>query len=1046
MSRFFIDRPIFAWVIAIAIMLAGILAIPNLPIAQYPDIAPPTISISATYPGASAKTVEDSVTQIIEQKMTGLDGLQYMSSTSSSAGTGKVDISFIAGTDPDIAQVQVQNKLQLALPQLPESVQQQGVKVAKSSTGFLLVIGFISEDGSLTQTDIADYITTNVQDSLSRVEGVGNTQVFGAPYAMRIWLDPLKLTNYKITTSEIKSAIQAQNTQVSAGQLGGTPAVPGQQLNATVTAQSRLQTPEQFKAIVLKTAPDGAVIRLSDVAKVELGSENYDVISRYKGNPASGLAVTLASGANALDTAEAVKAKLNELTAFFPSGLKAVIPYDSSPFIRISIEGVVHTLIEAIILVFIVMLVFLQNLRATLIPTITVPVVLLGTLAILNIAGYSINTLTMFGMVLAIGLLVDDAIVVVENVERLMVEEKLSPRAATRKSMGQITGALIGIALVLSAVFIPMAFFGGSTGVIYRQFSITLVSSMVLSVLVALILTPALTATLLKPPKSQHGEHGFSGWFNRNFNRGSNGYQRMVGGMLRKPLRYLVIYGLIIGGMIYLFSKLPTSFLPDEDQGTLFVQIQLPPGATQERTLQVIKQVEQYFLENEKDVLSSLFAVSGMGSAGNGQNVARAFVRLVDWSERKSPDKTAQAVAARAMGKLSKIRDARVVAIAPPAVRGLGSSAGFDVELQDRAGLGHDALMSARDEFLKKVSQDSRLTGVRPNGLDDTAQYSLDLDISQAGALGVPVSTINETLSMAWGGSYVGDFIDKGRVKKVYVQGEAATRMLPDDLDKWYVRNSSGEMVPFSAFAKGKWVYGSPLLERFNGMSAVEVVGAPVAGVSSGTAMQIVEQAIQELPPGIGYEWTGMSYQEKASGSQAPMLYAISMLVVFLALAALYESWSIPFAVMLVVPLGVVGALLATYSRGLANDVYFQVGLLTTIGLSAKNAILIVEFAKELMDHGMGLMQATLEAVRIRLRPILMTSFAFMLGVLPLVISTGAGSGSQHSVGTGVLGGMISATLLGIFFVPVFFLVVRKIFPAKPTVSEQTEHEAVVTV
>jgi hydrophobe/amphiphile efflux-1 (HAE1) family protein len=1045
MSRFFIDRPIFAWVIAIVIMLAGILAIPNLPIAQYPDIAPPTISISATYPGASAKTVEDSVTQIIEQKMTGLDGLQYMSSTSSSAGTGKVDISFIAGTDPDIAQVQVQNKLQLALPQLPESVQQQGVKVAKSSTGFLIVIGFISEDGSLTQTDIADYITTNVQDSLSRVAGVGNTQVFGAPYAMRIWLDPLKLTNYKITTAEIKSAIQAQNTQVSAGQLGGTPAVAGQQLNATVTAQSRLQTPEQFKAIVLKTTSDGAVIRLSDVAKVELGSENYDVISRYKGNPASGLAITLASGANALDTAEAVKAKLNELTAFFPAGLKAVIPYDSSPFIRVSIEGVVHTLIEAIILVFIVMLVFLQNFRATLIPTITVPVVLLGTLAILDIAGYSINTLTMFGMVLAIGLLVDDAIVVVENVERLMVEEKLSPRAATRKSMGQITGALIGIALVLSAVFVPMAFFGGSTGVIYRQFSITLVSSMVLSVLVALILTPALTATLLKPPKPNHGEHGFAGWFNRGFNRSSHGYQRTVSGMLRKPLRYLVIYGLIIGGMIYLFAKLPTSFLPDEDQGTLFVQIQLPPGATQERTLQVIKQVEQYFLENEKDVLSSLFAVSGMGSAGNGQNVARAFVRLVDWSERKSPDKTAQAVAARAMGKLSKIRDAKVVAMAPPAVRGLGSSAGFDVELQDRAGLGHDALMSARDEFLKKVSQDPRLTGVRPNGLDDTAQYSLDLDIGQAGALGVPVSTINETLSMAWGGSYVGDFIDKGRVKKVYVQGEAATRMLPDDLNKWYVRNSSGEMVPFSAFAKGKWVYGSPLLERFNGMSAVEVVGAPVAGVSSGTAMQIVEQAIQELPAGVGYEWTGMSYQEKASGSQAPMLYAISMLVVFLALAALYESWSIPFAVMLVVPLGVVGALLATYSRGLANDVYFQVGLLTTIGLSAKNAILIVEFAKELMDHGMGLMQATLEAVRIRLRPILMTSFAFMLGVLPLVLSTGAGSGSQHSVGTGVLGGMISATLLGIFFVPVFFVVVRKIFPARPTAS-QTEHETAVSV
>ncbi|MEB4591762.1 efflux RND transporter permease subunit [Candidatus Thiothrix sp. Deng01] len=1030
MSRFFIDRPIFAWVIAITIMLAGILAVPNLPVAQYPDIAPPTISISATYPGASAKTVEDSVTQIIEQKMTGLDGLQYMSATSSAAGGTSISLSFIAGTDPDIAQVQVQNKLQLAVPLLPDAVQQQGVKVAKSSTGFLLVIGFISEDGSMNQTDIADYIVTNIQDSVSRVEGVGDTQMFGAAYAMRIWLDPFKLNNYKLTPGDVKSAIQSQNVQVSAGQLGGTPAVPNQQLNATVTAQSRLQTPEQFRAIVLRTSADGGVVRLSDVARVELGSENYDVISRYKGKPASGLAVSLASGANALSTSEAVKAKLHDLEAYFPKGLQAVIPYDASPFIKLSIEGVVETLLEAIVLVFVVMLVFLQNFRATLIPTITVPVVLLGTLAVLEAAGYSINTLTMFGMVLAIGLLVDDAIVVVENVERLMVEEKLSPRDATRKSMEQITGALIGIALVLSAVFVPMAFFGGSTGVIYRQFSITLVAAMSLSVLVALILTPALCASLLKPPKAGHGEHGFSGWFNRGFDRSSRGYRGIVGRMVGKPLRHLVVYGLLLTALAILFIRLPTSFLPDEDQGSLFVMIQLPPGATQERTLKVIQQVEQYFLTEEKDVLSSLFAIAGRGSAGSSQNLARAFVRLTDWSQRKSPDKSAQAVAARAMKKLSSIRDARVVAQAPPAVRGLGSAAGFDLELQDRGGLGHDALLAARDTFIKQASQNPELTGVRANGQEDTSQYQIDIDIVQAGALGVSVASINDTLSTAWGGSYVGDFIDRGRVKKVYVQGESFSRMLPDNLDLWFVRNAQGEMTPFSAFASGKWVFGSPLLERYNGMSATEITGAPVTGVSSGTAMRLVEDIVKSLPPGIGYEWTGMSYQEQMSGAQAPLLYAISMLVVFLALAALYESWSIPFSVMLVVPLGVVGALLATYLRGLSNDVYFQVGLLATIGLSAKNAILIVEFAKELMEQGYGLIEATLEAVRIRLRPILMTSFAFMLGVLPLVISTGAGSGSQHAVGTGVMGGMFAATVLGIFFVPVFFVVVRRIFPA----------------
>ncbi len=1030
MALFFIDRPIFAWVIAIVIMLAGSLAIPNLPIAQYPDIAPPTISISASYPGASAKIVEDSVTQIIEQKMTGLDGLQYMASSSSASGSAKIDLSFIAGTDPDIAQVQVQNKLQLALTQLPDAVQNQGVRVTKSSTGFLLVLGFLSDDGSLSQTDIADYIVTNIQDSISRVEGVGSTQMFGAAYAMRIWLDPAKMTQFQLTTAEIKSAIQAQNTQVSAGQLGGTPAVRGQQLNATVTAQSRLQTVEQFQAIVLKTANDGAIIRLADVATVELGSENYDVISRFKGNPASGLAVSLASGANALATAEAVKAKLKELENYFPPGLQAVIPYDASPFIKISIEGVVTTLLEAIVLVFLVMWVFLRNFRATLIPTITVPVVLLGTFAVLEAAGYSINTLTMFGMVLAIGLLVDDAIVVVENVERLMHEEGLNPRDATRKSMQQITGALIGIALVLSAVFVPMAFFGGSTGVIYRQFSITLVAAMTLSVVVALILTPALCATLLQPPAATpptDAAHQPSAAKPGLAAKSLAGYQAVVKAMITKPLRHLLVYGLIIGLMGFLFTRLPTSFLPTEDQGTIFVQIQLPAGATQERTLAVIQQVEQYFLTEEKDLLTSLFAVAGMGSASSGQNVARAFVRLRDWSERPKPEQSAQAVAARAMAKLSAIRDAKVVAMTPPAVRGLGSASGFEVQLQDRGGLGHEALVAARDAFVQQASQEPRLTGVRPSGQDDSAQYQIDIDIAQANVLGVAVSTINDTLATAWGGSYISDFIDKGRVKKVYVQGSADSRMLPDDLNRWYVRNSAGDMIPFAAFAKGRWVYGSPMLERFNGMAAVQVTGAPAPGVSSGTAMDLVEQFIKDLPAGIGYEWSGMSYQEKASGGQAPFLYAISMLVVFLALAALYESWSIPFAVMLVVPLGVVGALLATYTRGLSNDVYFQVGLLTTIGLSAKNAILIVEFAKELLEQGKGLLAATLEAVRIRLRPILMTSFAFILGVLPLVISSGAGSGSQHSVGTGVMGGMIAATLLGIFFVPVFFVVVMKL-------------------
>lgn len=1030
MSLFFIDRPIFAWVLAIIVMLAGVLSIPQLPVAQYPDIAPPTISVSASYPGASAKTVEDSVTQIIEQKMTGLDGLQYISSTSSSSGSARVDLSFSADTDPDLAQVEVQNKLQLALPQLPAAVQQQGTRVSKSSSGFLQIIGFTSTNGQMSQTEIADYITTQIQDPISRVEGVGNTQIFGAPYAMRIWLDPLKMSMYKVTTTEVKAAIQAQNTQISAGQLGGTPALPNQPMNVTVTAQSTLQTAEQFNAITVKANTTGGVVRLADLARVELGSESYDVVSRIGGQASGGLSVTLASGANALTTAEAVKAKLKELEAYFPPGLTAIITYDASPFIKISIRGVLLTLAEAMILVFIVMFIFLQSFRATLIPAITVPIVLLGTLAILNIFGYSINTLTLFAMVLAIGLLVDDAIVVVENVERLMHDEHLSPREATRKSMRQITGALIGIALVLAAVFVPMAFFGGSTGVIYRQFSITLVSAITLSVGVALILTPALCASLLKASDAQD-KKGWAGWFNRGFSRSSQRYQRMVGGMLNKPARYLLIYVLIIGLMSYLFVRLPTSFLPDEDQGTLFVQVRLPPGSTQENTLKVVAKVEKYFLENEKDVLKAVMAVGGVGTAGNAQNVARLFVRLVDWDQRKRPDQTAQAIAKRASGKLRTIQEARVVVNAPPAVRGLGNSAGFSVEIQDRAGLGHEALMQARDQFLKAASQDPRLTAVRANGMDDSSQYQVDIDVLQASAMGISINTINDTLSTAWGGSYVSNFIDRGRVKKVYLQGEAASRMMPEDLDRWFVRNAAGDMVPFSSFSKGQWTKGPPLLERFNGISAVEVTGAPVEGVSSGTAMQIVAELVGQLPEGIGFEWTGLSYQEAKSGAQAPLLYALSVLVVFLALAALYESWSIPFAVILVVPLGILGAVMATELRGLNNDVYFQVGLLTTIGLAAKNAIMIVEFARNLLLQGYALIPATLEAVRIRLRPILMTSFAFILGVLPLVFSSGAGAGSRHAVGTGVLGGMIAATIFGIFFAPLFFLVVKRLFPEK---------------
>jgi len=1037
MSRFFIDRPIFAWVIAIVIMLGGVLAILGLPIAQYPAIAPPSISISGSYPGASAKTVEDAVTQVIEQKMKGIDGLRYMASSSDSSGGISITLTFESGTNPDIAQVQVQNKLQLATPLLPTAVTQQGLVVNKATKNFLLVIGFVSEDGSMNQADIGDYVTASVLDPISRVEGVGDVTNFGSQYAMRIWLDPAKLQSYQLTPADVTTAITAQNTEVSAGELGGAPAVAGQQLNATVSAQSRLQTAEQFGAILLKTTTNGATVYLRDVAKMELGRENYSILARYNGNAATGIAIKLATGANALDTAEAVKAKIAQMEKQFPQGLKAMVAFDTTPFVKISIEEVVKTLIEAVILVFLVMYLFLQNFRATLIPTMAVPVVLLGTFGILSVLGYSINTLTMFAIVLAIGLLVDDAIVVVENVERIMTEEGLSPIEATRKSMGQISGALVGIAMVLSAVFVPMAFFGGSTGVIYRQFSITIVSAMVLSVIVAMIFTPALCATMLKQVPKGHAmaTTGFFGWFNRNFDRGNRKYQGIVGSIINKSGISLVVYALIVAVMAFVFLRLPTSFLPEEDQGVLFTQIQLPTGATQERTLKTIEKVEQHFMNNEKESVASVFAVAGFSFAGNGQNTGIAFVRMKDWSERKGKDHAVSAIAGRAMGAFSQIKDAMVFAFAPPAVLELGNASGFDLMLQDTGGVGHEALMAARNQMLGMAAQSKVIVGVRPNGQEDTPQYKITVDQQKAVALGLAIADVNRVLSTAWGSAYVNDFIDRGRVKKVYIQGQAEARMVPEDLNKWFVRNTAGEMVPFSAFSHGEWIYASPRLERYNGLPSVEILGQPAPGQSSGAAMAEVERMAAQLPPGIGYEWTGLSTEERDSGSQTTQLYAISILIVFLCLAALYESWSVPFSVLLIVPLGILGTVLATFLFKLSNDVYFQVGLLTVVGLGAKNAILIVEFAKDLQEQGVELKEATLQAVHTRLRPILMTSIAFGLGVLPLAISSGAGSGSQNAIGVGVLGGMLTATFLGIFFVPLFFVLVRGRFgktKAKP--------------
>ncbi|QDF73712.1 efflux RND transporter permease subunit [Shewanella marisflavi] len=1030
MARFFIDRPIFAWVIAIIVMLAGVLSIMKLPVSQYPSIAPPTVTISAVYPGASAKTMEDTVTQVIEQRMTGIDHLRYISSTSDSFGNAQITLTFNAEAEPDIAQVQVQNKLQLAMPLLPQEVQAQGVKVNKSSSGFLMVLGFVSEDGSLDKNDISDYVGSNVLDPMSRVAGVGEIQLFGAQYAMRIWLDPLKLTQYNLTSLDIIASIREQNAQVSAGQLGGAPSIAGQELNATVTAQSRLQTPEEFEKIIIKSDTSGAKVFLEDVARVELGAESYSVESFYNGRPAAGIGIKLATGANALQTAELVREKVDEMKPFFPQGLEVVYPYDTTPFVEKSIEGVVHTLLEAVVLVFVIMYLFLQNFRATIIPTIAVPVVLLGTFAILSATGFSINTLTMFAMVLAIGLLVDDAIVVVENVERVMSEEGLSPIEATKKSMDQITGALVGIGLTLSAVFVPMAFMSGSTGVIYRQFSVTIVSAMALSVMVAIILTPALCATMLKPiAKGHHGiETGFFGWFNRSFDKMTSRYEASVAAMIKRAGRVMLIYLALTVAVGWIFMRMPTAFLPDEDQGILFTQAILPTNSTQESTKNVMDKVTDFYLNETGDSVKSVFSVSGFSFAGSGQNMGIAFIGLKDWSERTGPGQDVNSVAGRAMGMFSQIKEAFVFAFVPPAVIELGTANGFDFYLQDRNGQGHDKLLEARNMLLGMAAQNPNLVGVRPNGQEDAPMYRIHVDHAKLRALSIDIDAVNSVLGTAWGGSYVNDFIDRGRVKKVYVQGDAEYRMQPEDLDTWYVRNSQGEMVPFSAFATGSWEYGSPRLERFNGLPAMNIQGGTAQGYSTGAAMADIEAMVAKLPPGFGVEWNGLSYEERLSGNQAPALYALSILVVFLVLAALYESWSVPFAVILVVPLGIIGALLAMNGRGLPNDVFFQVGLLTTVGLATKNAILIVEFAKDFYDKGAGLVDATLHAVRVRLRPILMTSLAFGLGVVPLAISSGVGSGSQNAIGTGVLGGMMSSTFLGIFFIPIFFVIVERIF------------------
>ncbi|MHA2878865.1 efflux RND transporter permease subunit [Vibrio campbellii] len=1040
MARFFIDRPVFAWVLAILTMLAGVMSLFNLPVSQYPTISPTTISINARYPGASAKTVEDSVTQVIEQNMTGLDYLRYLNSSSDAFGNATITLTFDSEADPDIAQVQVQNKLQLAMTSLPMEVQSQGIIVNKSNTSFLMVVAVYSEDPDFTENDIGDFVVTNIQDPISRVTGVGQVQAFGSQYAMRVWLDPFKLTQFNLTAIDVANAIREQNAQVSSGQLGAAPAQSGQLLNATISSASRLTSVAEFRNIILKSEANGSNVYLKDVARVERGAESYDIKGQYNGFPAAGLGISLGTGANALETAEAVKERLGQLSATFPDGLKIAYPFETTPFVDASIKEVIKTLLEAIVLVFLIMYLFLQNFRATIIPTIAVPVVLLGTFAILYATGFSVNTLTMFAMVLAIGLLVDDAIVVVENVERVMHEDGLDPKEATKKSMGQITGALVGVGLTLSAVFVPMAFMSGSTGVIYRQFSITIVAAMTLSVLVAIILTPALCASLLKKGDAEFSDKkGFFGWFNRKFDAATAGYEAGVAKMLKRTGRMLLVFAAMSAGAGWLFMNLPTSFLPDEDQGTVFSMAILPPNSTQEQTEKTLEKVRNYFLEEEKDNVASVFSVAGFSFAGQGQNMGMAFIGLKDWSEREAPGSDAASLTGRAMGYFSTIKEAMVFAFAPPAIQELGNATGFDFYLQDSTGNGHEALVAAQYQILGMAAQNPKLVGVRPNGQADAPMYQVHIDHVKLRALDVSINDVNQILASAWGGAYINDYIDRGRVKKVMVQSDSEYRMQPKDFDSWYVRNSQGEMVPFSAFATGEWTYGSPLLQRFNGLPAMNIQGGAAPGVSTGEAMAEIEAMVEKLPPGFTVNWNGISYEERLSGNQAPMLYALSILVVFLVLAALYESWSVPFAVVLVVPLGVLGAVLAVMTRGMDNDVFFQVSLLTTVGLATKNAILIVEFAKEYYEKGAGLIEATLHAVRVRLRPIIMTSLAFGLGVVPLAISAGVGSAGQNAVGTGVLGGMVSATLLGIFFVPVFFVVVERLFDRRARKEAQKE-------
>ncbi len=1029
MPQFFINRPIFAWVIAIIVMLAGIMALVNIPVEQYPNIAPPSVSIQTQLPGASAETLENSVTQVIEQSLTGIDNMRYFSSSSDSDGNVNIIITFEPNTNPDIAQMQVQNKLQAALPLLPQSVQQQGVTVNKANNNFLLVIGLYSESGNTPDSDLGDILLTNVKDQISRVNGVGNVNVFGNPHSMRIWLNPNKLFAYNLTVSDIINAIRAQNIDVSAGQLGGLPAVQEQELNATIVAQSRLKTVNEFQNIVLYADQNGSYIRLQDVAKVEIGSLNYSTVARYKGKPAAGMAVVLASGANAIETSAAVKAKVEELQKTLPSDIKVVYPYDSTPFVKRSINGVVKTLFEAIILVFIVMYLFLQNFRATLIPVIAVPVVLLGTFAVLYAFGFTINTLTMFAMVLSIGLLVDDAIVVVENVERIMHNEGLSPKEATKKSMKQINGALIGIALVLSAVFVPMAFFGGSAGAIYRQFSITIVSSMILSVFVAMILSPSLCATILKPNKESHNQLII--WFNGVVSKGTAFYFNSSNVIIKKSIRFIMIYIIIVGGIVVLFQRIPTSFLPTEDQGSMYLMVNGPSGSTLEQTLQTLIKVEDYFLNKEKDNVEHLFTVAGFSFAGRAQNAGFGFIGLKDWEARKREDQSVMAISTRAMGALSTIKDAFVFTFFPPPIRELGNASGFDLQLLDRTGIGHEALINARNQLLGMASKNPKLIGVRPNGLNDVSQFKVDINYRKALSFGLSIENITQTMQTAIGSSYVNDFIENGRIKKVFLQGMAEYRMLPGDIGKWYIRNDKNEMVPLQSLISSKWVYGSPKLERFNGFSSVNIQGSAAKGVSSGEAMNEVERIIKELPTGIDYAWSGLSYEEKSSQSQTILLYGVSLLVVFLSLAALYESWSVPFAVILIVPFGIFGAVLACVIFGMSNDIYFQVSLLTTIGLSAKNAILIVEFAKSASEDGRSVIDASLEAIKLRFRPIIMTSMAFILGIVPLAFATGAGSASQKAIGISVIGGMLFATFIATVFVPMFYVMVRKIFIKK---------------